>query len=478
MNSSGRFRRFLSFCASGFRKVASLFEGRGRDILGNSRVPLRESATKVRNEAGMNGLKTARVLIIDDDPEEVAPVLAALGQMGVGAVCCTGQADQLPTEPLYGVRLLFLDMDLGGLGGDAKQMIGQVMTVLKRVLPANANPLLIVVWTKHKELFDDFRQTAAKDLPHLRPGVVSMMGKAEFGADIKAIAASIVKLLGDNAPLDLIYLWEQCVHDAASYTVGSLSELVGADPQNWHKQMNALLGALLQASAGSVAGPPSLLLACFFESLALVHLDQLSQRQQLLSSHLEPHAKPLTDAARGFALSAEQKATLNRMLLTETPAAEDRTLRPGNVYFVGDKSHFPGNVLQLEQSRVAEDVCEKQGKADELVKVSKLLVMEITPACDFAQGKQRLGRFVAGLLVPSSHEKLVKRAQFAWISEAIALGDPGSSFRIVLDAHFLLGFALDSISRPPDFRFRAQAVISIQAWFAGQAARPGYVSVC
>ncbi len=143
---------------------------------------------------------------------------------------------------LYGVRLIFLDMDLG-FGGEAKQLIGQVITVLKKVLPDYINPLMIVVWTKHKELYDEFSQLAGQELPHLRPGVVLMMAKAEFGSDIKAIATRIVKLLADNAPLDLVYLWEQCVHDAASYTIGSLAELVGPDPQNWHTRMNALLGA-------------------------------------------------------------------------------------------------------------------------------------------------------------------------------------------------------------------------------------------
>src|SRR5260370_26201578 len=116
--------------------------------------------TNSANEARMNGLKTARVLIIDDNSEEIAPVLKALGQLGVGAVFCTGQPDQLPNEPLYGVRLLFLDMDLG-FGGDGKQWIGQTIAVLNKVLPANDNPLMIVLWTKHKEMVDDFGRVAS-----------------------------------------------------------------------------------------------------------------------------------------------------------------------------------------------------------------------------------------------------------------------------------------------------------------------------
>ncbi len=77
--------RFLRFCGSVLRYLVSLLTGQKTDVPEKAAGLTSEATTNSPYEERMNGLKTARVLIIDDKPEEIAPVMAALGQLGVGA---------------------------------------------------------------------------------------------------------------------------------------------------------------------------------------------------------------------------------------------------------------------------------------------------------------------------------------------------------------------------------------------------------
>jgi CheY-like chemotaxis protein len=282
----------------------------------------------------MNGLKTSRVLVVDDKPEEAVPILKALGQLGVGTVFCTGQPDELPQEKFAGIRLLLLDMDLGTGAIEAKQIVGQTINVLKEILSAEANPLMIVVWTNKEDLVSDFQKVLRAELPNLRPGIVATMSKADFVDNLNAIAKQVNGILRANTPLDLICLWEQCVHDAATGTTGMLSGLIANDdgmPAVWSTQMLGMLAALVRASAGRALGTARSVLWALCESLTLVHFDRLGMVQEQRGHELQRHARPLKSAIQA-GVTEEQQAVLNRMLLVEDVAKSDTRVRPGNVY--------------------------------------------------------------------------------------------------------------------------------------------------
>ena len=63
----------------------------------------------------MNILKTARVVVVDDVESEATPLLLALAKIGIGAWYFTGDVDKLPKSHLDGIRVVFLDLRLGGL---------------------------------------------------------------------------------------------------------------------------------------------------------------------------------------------------------------------------------------------------------------------------------------------------------------------------------------------------------------------------
>src|SRR3989339_734888 len=99
----------------------------------------------------IENLSTSRVLVVDDKPEEAIPILTALSEVGVGCVYVKGDDyERLPTKPIEGIRLVFLDMRLGE-GGDQKGVLSKTLHVLKKCVSPNTMPLVVVCWTMHPE---------------------------------------------------------------------------------------------------------------------------------------------------------------------------------------------------------------------------------------------------------------------------------------------------------------------------------------
>ena len=63
----------------------------------------------------MDGLRTTRVLVIDDRRDEAQGVIDALARDGIGAVYYSQDVRNHPRKPLTGIRLAALDMNLENL---------------------------------------------------------------------------------------------------------------------------------------------------------------------------------------------------------------------------------------------------------------------------------------------------------------------------------------------------------------------------
>ena len=117
-------------------------------------------------------------------------------------------------------------------------------------------------------------------------------------------------------------------------------------------------------------------------------------------------------------------------------------------------------------------------------------LVELTPACDFAQGKASESRMLGGLLIESSGNAKIERllklpaesrvfakdTEFFWVEES-GFGIAGS-FKLILNARILVTMPFDQLRQHRAVcRLRQQVIADIRAWFGSHAARPGYVAV-
>jgi hypothetical protein len=476
----------------------------------------------------VNGLRTARVLVVDDNPLEAIPVLVTLGRVGIGCIYVRGnRMEDLPAEPLEGIRAVFLDMDLGvGAGGDAKQTVSSTVAVLGRLLGTDASPTVIFVWTKHADLVTPFREAAGRELPNIRPGLVLPIEKwfdyekEEWPHDSQAnegLHKTIDQAVRSVEPLDVVWLWEQLVHDAASRTTASVSKLASSragphdatataadNTKRWLEGLKYVL-AILARAAGREPHDKDHAFSDLLEVMSLVHHDKVQQGASSLATR---------DLGVGDQRPTEAEQThFNTTLLIEPVAPGDLVVRPGNVYIArpeaGNKcplrrlglgadgllkdllnldAHAEYRKLKQEYDQLSgkpgaeKEVAESQKKLDakfaEIRNLCTPILLEVTPACDFAQGKRRTARFLAGMLIPSALTKQVKPSPAVSL-EAVTNLEVAGTWHVVVDPRYLFGIPDpdQELGSKPLCRVRHHVLVDIQSKLASHSARPGYISL-
>jgi hypothetical protein len=92
-----------------------------------------------------------KVIVVDDMFQEVKPLLSALWQKGIPCIYLTGQQEHLPKKPFYGVRLLFLDIELDTKALSDKDKASTLAAVVKKIVGEKPCPYFIIFWTKHDD---------------------------------------------------------------------------------------------------------------------------------------------------------------------------------------------------------------------------------------------------------------------------------------------------------------------------------------
>src|SRR5690349_2221830 len=109
-------------------------------------------------------------------------VIEALGQLGVGCIYLKGErVEDLPPEPLRGIRLVILDLRLGTTG-TAKQIAPATANVFYRTISADHGPLIVLLWTKHPEEVPAFKEALFRIQPKFRNNI--LVGDLEKPANI------------------------------------------------------------------------------------------------------------------------------------------------------------------------------------------------------------------------------------------------------------------------------------------------------
>lgn len=436
----------------------------------------------------MIGLQTGRVVVVDDNPKEADPLLKAFSKIGIASTYYSGNVTELPDNPLKGVRLVALDLHLAGDGrGEAREILGPPLGVLQKLIAPENGPFVVLAWTKHTELIDLLKQSLPSVCPSANPAFIIPLEKDKVKdalsgeLDVAKIADKLKEAAKQWSPLDILLLWEQLVHDSASETSGTLSGLAASDDVSvWKTNLNSVLSKLGKASSGKQPADAETFLRAILVTLNLVHLDRLEHSAKGVPTELTDSISVLLTLRDSSGPNVQK---INRMLVLAQVKEGDRTVRPGNLYVKDgwhqDAESFPANYDQL-----IKEFFDNAGEIERLRGTSYPILVELTPECDFTQNKNKMGRLVAGLLIPVQPPPKFKNLgpyfykidPFS-INESDHLGAAGDYF-LVLSARFLFSVSLDRLANcQPRTRVRRQVLVDLQAWFASHAARPGMLTL-
>ena len=436
----------------------------------------------------MDGLKTSRVLVLDDDIKEAMPFMEALAKRSIGSLYFPGDDEsKLPTEDdrLTGIRLAALDLDLG-IGGEAGPVIDVLVTTLNSLIHKENGPYLAIAWTSKDDTYFEEFQNRLDDLTCRPVGLIKMQ-KKDF-TDIDEILTKVRVSMEETYPLGLLSYWEGVIHVSS----GSVMQVMPVST-DWQEQSRRTLRLILDYAADS-DGSPVTRLAALMSTFNALQLDSIeSSIGSIGEGDASPLVLPLNDVETSNHL--ELKAKLNLRLLCTDAAAR---VAPGNIYR-GDEicpsgtSSFPSLDQLLDdmvRSRPRLDEHERQQQLQaEHEKIEGLkaaccipIAMEVTPLCDYQQGKVRLPRFLCGVAVPYEERHRTKRPEGFLRTDNAPIdfesGDLAGRKMLVWNSRYIVSVPDGEINGEAKLvRLRQAPLIDVQAWLASQLNRPGYLSL-
>jgi len=462
-------------------------------------------------------LASPSVCVVDDEPEDFEAILDALNLLHVSAVHIKGDLDSLPANPFTRLRLVFLDLHLvGTIGKDAASHAAHAFT---KIVSSETAPVVVVIWSKYAgdQADPDSDETEAQLFKRTLIGYepkyegrlifVEMMKPKqedrpnEWTAKLKA---EIKNTLEGQPAIEALWAWDSMVQEGCTKVSAELTNVAkAAVPATVRSLSDGLKNAMQSLVQAQGEGDIT-------KDTAPTHFTNVFS--QLLSDRLEypdngafiaSHGKWLSEPP-ATPLGADFSSLMNGFLMASDLGKTKALYVPGTVYSVADNKAFK-KAFGVELSTLM-TICYngKPPKQDEPPKEKNALKqykdqkkkwekwtasvrpigVEISPACDVAQGKRICALLVAGLLVPKNVDKDRKRAEFISATPSFRVHWPADEWK-PQDVTLLLchsyRITVPSKSRRqwliPWFRLRELPSSAIRNANAAHASRVGYVSV-
>jgi hypothetical protein len=436
------------------------------------------------------GLNSAKVLIVDDAEDEVLDLVRVLWKIGVAPLYvdpATLEKGAL-AQPLSGIRLAFLDMDIVGAGVDPKSKVAALANCLRRVIHKNNGPYIAVAWTKHPELVEELDSYIFPIADIARPSAFVTMAKEEC-KDVGTLSQRIDAELQKQCPVRMLQAWEESSAAASSEVVGELAAIASGKEngpkewrEGWQKAMLRIMyvcGREYAGESGMADGPAAF--KAFCHSLIPLHGDRLESRLAIPNPALAEISKELLSDDSQMDCGTEAKARINTMLHCSFDGLGRP--QPGSVYSLKSaslSSLFPDAAAMiaplLSKGKSSDE--EFRRHAEEISAEVVPIAIETSPSCDHAQGNIIVARLLGGFLVPMETTKKFKSTlpQSFWRLAPVWFSVCGAekAYALLVNCLVVSSCGLDALAKQAAmFRIRSQAFATLQVCFGSHAARPG-----
>ncbi len=424
-------------------------------------------------------MSTTKAIIIDDDPEEAFYIIDALSRLSISSIVYNGSPELLPTKPVLGFRILFLDFNLGDTdGADTKTMMSKVYAVLKKVISQNS-PYILFVWSKktaqdeRTEILDQLGKFLEEN--NISP-VTNMidLDKSEFlSKDYNEKADFINKKLTDVLSKSGIFyfflLWENLIATAAASSIDRVmsSATKGTD---WDNEISKIIFQLGKAYLGKntdISNVPQVVKGSM-HTLNGVLIDMIENG---IRSTEGLDSVSVTEED----ISPEISSKINSSLLLIDDISLD--VLPGNLYEQKpEDTNFDKNYWQ----NVIKDTFKSLGeeKMQELFVSSQFYFLEVSPACDYAQQKQRTNRLLPMLCFPYKFAKQLKNnAEYSYTPNTYFFLKDGI-VGFVFDLRRFKSIPCEELAgKESSLRIRTELLVVIQQKVSNHISRFGFTSL-
>lgn len=425
---------------------------------------------------------SGRYVIVDDDVKELRMLVDAL--QGAGVPCLgVRYTDEAGVEArfLSGARVLFLDLHLttGAPASDIAVPAGIITTILEEARQEGTAPYIVVLWTKHPDQKIAFEEYLFDNLaPGKRPLRVVGLDKNPFlAANTGAkLLEAVTQTISADPRLNVLLQWEREVLSAASRTVGSVVRMVPdlkRTEADFSGDLDRVLSVLAREALGvthAAADPRTAL----NNALAPILSDRLAN-MDISAKDAEVWKTGLTRISEDGLGAQEDAAPLNSMLHIALPQREHMASGGlGVVTLVPDAEALIAEMFGLEAKPLLSNLFKVFEKKDR--KRSRLCLLRVGAACDFAQARTGPIPFVLGALIPADVERRdLPLAEFE--TPPFVLPGFDEPMRMAWNVRMTATRTEAQIEGwEPAWRLREQLLAQVTMHGSGYATRPGIVS--
>ena len=328
------------------------------------------------------------VLIIDDKKDEITGLEEILSQKGIYSSFYTPEEINEIQNNLKNHQIIFMDFSLDDTKTNPTDNIALIRKALKKICKENFGSYGLVLWTKHMEHIQDFKDKLSKDAAkkdYITPLFVIGLDKSSYLQNgYESLWQDLnTKLFEDKAAL-FFFNWRHSVDAASDNALNYMYQLV---PD--YKKQSEQLPYLLYQMAKNYSGIPTKDMYVYdgmykdayraFDEL--LYSDLISQ--QCGFDNIFP--KQINKPDYTFEQELEQIAKINSKLLFDLSITDQNIVMPGNVYHVLNNNDFL--------------------KIDMLNENSLFIAIEMTPPCDFSNEKFASRRLIGGCITDCPKEK-------------------------------------------------------------------------
>jgi hypothetical protein len=360
----------------------------------------------------------SKVIVIDDKENEVTGLLRALSKRDIPFLYFKGRQEELPSTPITGVRIVFLDMKLEGMERQEPVTVASMlMNILKNTISTNNGPFLIFAWTKEPVLLRAFTnqlEERGNDVPY--PIYMVNMDKTDCMVD-EEIDYSIVSNKLDEKLNELLIFkfftcWENIVGNSRSEVIGLISSMIDTnDVIAWRSEVNKILYKFAEAQSGENIKNDSLSPThSTMHVLNSILKDCIEKKVSILKQ------KYLTTPPEND-FSDEIKGLINTKINLRDLKGVKVKAMPGNIYILKSFKEasqyidflpkryydFLRDFLNINSDRNLEkDILS-------LLRLSRPCLLEITPLCDYTYNRWKYAKVLVGIIIPRNLNNRMKK---------------------------------------------------------------------
>lgn len=361
-----------------------------------------------------------RVLIVDDKTGDGEAIVRSLWKLQIPSFFFHHDPQNLEeldeAKKLEGIRLVFQDIALVSSHTPGHSDYAAAATAIKKILSDDNGPWLMVAWSTWADEPDKGDQYAkglfdylCKSLPKgQRPYHFIVIDKNHYtvethgevdeldGEKKRALLEAVANAIEPTKSLQALNQWEADVRNSASYVYSTLWNMTqGNNATERDLSLAGLLFQLAKAQEGKILNTSSDISDALYEILSNILYDRVSHmraREIVVGDKLAENV---------------QKEVINTMLHWEKDSSRRA---PGAVYLwpgeklidLGDTQIKAKDLKEFIISAFVENNEKRRNAADKdrrLLDNVFFVIMDITPACDHANGKAIWRRFISGVFV-------------------------------------------------------------------------------